>query len=302
MNYSPTRIKISKKAKAQSILPWLFIIFSGVLVLAVMFFMKPADAQTALKSGQQLAQYDVYAGGIHALQSNLSVDTSAKDNYAVELSAKTYGLLGKMAPWQGVFNTKGWHDKSYKPELHQSTTTWQEEKEIKKYSYGKNGDFKSYSIKDNENDGTPKKVDDELTKNTSDVLSATLNVMQEIAKTGNCASQTDIFDGRRRYTLIFQENKKVELEASRWNVYSGPAVECTAEVKPVAGKWHEKPRGWLSIQEQGRERGTMPTVWFAKVKEGEPAIPVKVRVKTSYGTLFMHMTKYQTNDMSLVLK
>ena len=77
------------------------------------------------------------------------------------------------------------------------------------------------------------------------------------------------------------------------HVPGGPAVACTVEVKPIAGKWHEKPRGWMSIQEQGREKGTMPTVWFAQMAAGEPAVPVKIRVKTEYGALFMHLTSYQ---------
>jgi len=58
----------------------------------------------------------------------------------------------------------------------------------------------------------------------------------------------------------------------------------------------------MSIQEQGRERGTMPTVWFAKVQEGQVAVPVKVRVKTDYGTLFMHLTDYQSAGKKMTLK
>lgn len=263
----------------------------------------PSFAQTEqLKKGQQRVQYDVYAGGIHALQSNLNVDTQGKKRYSLALTAKTYGLLGKMAPWHGKFESHGWQGKKYMPERHQSTAVWRGEEEIKKYSYGKDGSFKSYSIKDDENDGSPRKVDDELTQGTSDALTATLNTMRAIAETGKCEGTTEVFDGKRRFKLIFKEKKQVELEASRWNVYSGPAVECSAEVQPMMGKWHEKPRGWMSIQEQGRERGTMPTVWFAKMKEGEPAIPVKVRVKTSYGTLFMHMTKYNSAGKVLALK
>ena len=75
----------------------------------------------------------------------------------------------------------------------------------------------------------------------------------------------------------------------------------TVEVKPIAGRWYEKPRGWLSIQEQGRKLGTMPTVWFAQLKETATVVPVRVRVKTEYGTLFMHMTNYESGDIKLSL-
>ena len=271
-----------------------------VLVFSAFIISAQAFAAEPLKD-QQKIHYDVYAGGIHALQADLNINLTKKSRYNIALSAKTYGLLGKLAPWHGTFETKGWAGKTNKPELHQSTAMWRDELEVKKYSYKKDGSFGHYSIQDDENDGTQKKVDDELTQGTSDVLTATLNTMQTIAAGNECEGSTDVFDGERRYKMIFKQKRAVTLEASRWNVYAGRAVECSVEVQPVAGKWHKKPRGWMSIQEQGRKRGTMPTVWFAKMVEGKPAIPVKVRVKTSYGTLFMHMTEYQGANKSLVL-
>ncbi|HPF78005.1 MAG TPA: DUF3108 domain-containing protein [Alphaproteobacteria bacterium] len=278
---------------------------SNLLAVFAVLFLTAAPFSVAKAADKnpdrQKVRYDVYAGGIHALQANLDIDQSKQGRYSLSLDAKTYGLLGKLAPWEGVFESHGWAGKVNKPELHQSTAIWRGEKEIKKYKYNKDGSFAGYSVLDDENDGSLRDVDTELTKGTSDVLTATLNTMEAIAAGSDCEGETDIFDGSRRYTLIFRHKENVELEASRWNVYKGPAVQCTVEVKPGGGKWHEKPRGWMSIQEQGRERGTMPTVWFAKMVEGEPAVPVKVRVKTSYGTLFMHMTDYEGGKKKLTL-
>lgn len=246
--------------------------------------------------------YMVYAGGVRALEANLFLDLE-KDRYNTKLSAKTFGLLGKLAPWEGVFETRGWNeDGAFKPEVHRSISTFRGEKEIKKYSYEKDGSFEEYTIKDDENDGSPKDVDSKLTDQTQDVLSATFSVMKSIAEGEECEGSTDIFDGKRRYKLIFNHKGEVDLQPSRYNAYQGPAVECTVEVEPMAGKWHEKPRGWMSIQEQGRARGTMPTVWFAKVEEDKPAVPVKVRVKTSYGTLFMQMKDYKSSEHQHVAK
>ncbi len=259
-----------------------------------------AFAQT-LPNGQQQAQYDVYAGGVHALKANLDIDQSVPDKYSLSLEAKTYGLLGKMAPWEGKFESTGWRGKIDQPSEHKATTTWRKSEEIKTYKYNKDGSFAQYTIKDKSNDGKPKKVDPKLVEQTTDVLTATLNTMKKIGETGQCSGEKDVFDGKRRYTLVFKQKKQVYLDSSRWNVYKGLAVECTAEVKPIAGKWREKPRGWMSIQEQGREKGTLPTIWFAKVSEGQPAVPVKVRVKTAYGTLFMHMTSYRDGNKHLTL-
>ncbi len=132
-----------------------------------------------------------------------------------------------------------------------------------------------------------------MADNTTDVLSATLKGMNHIAAGGTCEGSDEIFDGARRYRIIFTNSQQVDLKKSEYNVYQGPATECTVEVKPLAGKWHKKPRGWMSIQEQGREKGKMPTIWFAQLAKGEPAVPVKIRVKTDYGALFMHLTGYE---------
>jgi hypothetical protein len=260
-----------------------------------MIFAGQARAQESA-SDYQTMRYDVYASGLHALEVNLTNDLSADNRYNVEMSSKTYGLLGKLAPWEGIFRTKGWKGDDFHPEQHQSIATFRGEEEVKTYSYNKDGSFKEYRIKDDNDDGSPKPVEDELTQGTTDILTAALNTMRGISAGEGCAGSTEIFDGKRRFKLIFNEVQETKMESSRWNIYEGEALECTVLVEPVAGKWHEKPRGWASIQEQGRERGSLPTVWFATVEEGKPAIPVKVRVKTDYGTLFMHLTGYESEN------
>lgn len=247
-------------------------------------------------------QYDVYAGGIHALQANLDLSFPGKENYSAVLSAKTYGLLGRLAPWHGTFESHGWAGNPNKPQKHQSTTTWRGEEEIKTYTYNKDTSFKKLEIKDPDKPKEERKVDPQLTDGTTDILTSTLNTMQNVTKENICDGTDEIFDGKRRFRIHFKQKDEVMLESSKWNAYSGPAVRCTVEVEPVDGAWHKKPRGWFSIQEQGRERGTMPTVWFASLSEGKPAVPVKVRVKTAYGTLFMHMTSYNDGTNTLALK
>ena len=126
--------------------------------------------------------------------------------------------------------------------------------------------------------------------NTTDILSATVTVMNNIIETSKCDGTSDIYDGKRRFTLNFKDKGESTLSKSKYNIFSGPARFCTVEIEPKGGRWHEKPRGWLSIQEQGRQKGALPAVWMAKVEGFEYAIPVKIRVKTDYGTLLMHLT------------
>jgi len=276
------------------------IIFSALVFIAIAIFSFSSFAQDNTKlTDVQDIEYNVYAGGIHALEVNLTNDFTGDKIYNVNMTAKTHGLLGKLAPWKGDFTTKGWKGDVYKPQEHKSVTTFRDEAESKTYSYSKNGGFKNY-VRIEDGKDKKDKPTSELTNGTTDILSATLNTMRQISFTDKgCAGESEIFDGKRRFKLQFTQIRETVLKKSGYNAYQGPAIECTALVVPIAGRWHEKPRGWASIQEQGRKKGSLPTVWFATVEEGQPAIPVKMRVKTDYGTLFLHLTKYKTSTKKL---
>ena len=245
--------------------------------------------------------YEVYAGGIHAVQARLDIDMATQGRYSLTLGANTRGVLGSLAPWTGTFESHGWirEDGTLQPELHKSTAIWRGESEIKEYDYSREGVFKGLTVTEGDKVKT-EMPDAALTQGTTDVLSATLEVLRKVANGEACAGTAEVFDGDRRFRQIFAPAEAVTLEPSKYNIFGGQAEECTVEVVPVAGEWHEKPRGWMSIQEQGRERGTMPTVWMANMAPGAPAVPIKIRVKTEYGTLFMHLAEYRNNGQVVV--
>ncbi len=259
------------------------------------------NAQASDKSQQRFV-YEVYAGGIHAVQADLNMDITPGGNYSLVLSAKTRGLLGRLAPWHGTFESHGWALKNGERivEQHKSTTTWRDEEEIKDYAYTRNGKFKSLTIDEHDKPPRIEDIDAEITDNTTDALTAALLTLESYLNTQKCEGTSKVFDGKRSFEQKFIHKDTVELSPSKYNLYEGQAAECTIEVLPLKGKWYKKPRGWMSIQEQGREKGTMPTLWIASLAKGEPAIPVKIRVKTNYGTLFMHLAEYQNGSETII--
>lgn len=275
-------------------LSWMLAHFKSCLFSLIVFVLFLTSSFVARAAEPQVFIYDVYAGGIHAVEATLNIDLSQKGAYTLALKAQTRGFLGSLAPWSGVFESQGWVEKDglYRPQLHRSTAVWKGEEEIKSYHYGRDGSFKGLEIKDHDQPLQKKDVDDALTQGTTDALTATLSVMHAVAAGKKCAGEEEVFDGKRRFKQVFNSEGQVVLPSSRYNAYQGDAVMCAVEVVPVAGAWHKKPRGWMSIQEQGRERGTMPTIWMGMIEDKSVAIPVKIRVKTAFGTLFMHLTEY----------
>jgi hypothetical protein len=238
------------------------------------------------------ANYVFYAGGLSVMNASLDITTPEENRYKISFDTRTRGMLDKILSWQGLFETYGWRDKnSFLPEQHQSIAIFRGEKETKTYRYKKDGAFEKYTIKEHDKPLEDKTPDRALTDQTTDILSAAAELMTQIKANGSCDHVSEIFDGKRRYRLIFEKVADVQLEASRYNIYSGPAVECTAMIEPLAGKWHEKPRGWASIQAQGLKKGKLPTVWFATGPSMAMSLPVKARVFTDYGAMFMHMVE-----------
>ncbi|MFK7840302.1 MAG: DUF3108 domain-containing protein [Bdellovibrionales bacterium] len=261
----------------------------------------PSFAKT-IQPSKQVLVYEVYAGGIHGLQATLTLDLKKNNRYSIDLSAKTRGFLGGLVPWFGTFESHGWvlNDGDMRPQQHKSMSEWRKEVETKDYAYAKNGSFKSLTIDEHDKPPEVKDIDPVITKGTTDALTATLLVLENFNQTQKCEGTSLVFDGKRSFEQKFVHQGNQDLVATRYNIYEGPTAKCTVEVTPKEGKWHSKPRGWMSIQEQGRKKGTMPTVWVAQMKENAPAIPVKIFVKTDYGAMFMHLAEYQDGETKLV--
>jgi hypothetical protein len=268
--------------------------FLSAFIALAIFYAAPAFAKAAEDRKTDLT-YDVYAGGIHALDAHLSIKKN-KQKYDITLSAATQGLLKRLANWSGKFSSNGLFLKRLpSPLLHKSSSTWKEKTETKNFHYNSAGKFLSYKVDEDGRDKTPKDIDKNLAKGTTDVLSATFRLMLSLPKNTACNGNALVYDGDRTYRLIFADTKKETLKKSSYNIYDGESVSCTVEVKPEKGKWRKKPRGWLSIQEQGRQKGALPTVWFGQMAgQKDYYVPVKIRVKTDYGTLFMHLTSAKT--------
>lgn len=261
-----------------------------------------ATPALAAEPSKQRAVYEVYAGGFHALQATVDIALTRDNRYDIFITTKTRGLLGKLAPWSGTFETHGraLKDGRRYPVQHKSVGNWRGEIDIKDYSYDGKNHFNKITIDEHDKDPHTPDIDPEITDNTIDALTAALLVFENYNKTQQCAGTSKVFDGKRSYEQKFMHQKTAKLKTSRYNIYAGAAAECTVEVVPLKGKWHKKPRGWISVQEQGRERGSMPTLWLASLSETAPAIPVKIRVQTAYGTLFMHLAEYQNGEQIIM--
>lgn len=235
------------------------------------------------------ATYGIYTGGFHVVDLE-GVFTIAEDGYSMTMDAKTIGLLGRLAPWAGVLQTTGLYtqDGTPIPQAHSFASTWKGKVETTQFTYDSKGNFAGKVYTDEDGNIHTDAHDETLSDGTVDMLTA-LHRSLLAAKNGECSASVPSFDGKRRYNMVFHSDGMGQIRENRYSVYHGPAEICTIEIEPDGGKWREKPRGWMSLQEQSKGEGQLPRLWYAKMQGMEMPIPVKFMIKTNYGTMLMHL-------------
>lgn len=254
---------------------------------------------SGIGSGSRMAQaaektlvYDLYAGGIHALDATIKLNEGS-GRYALDLEAATAKAFRFIAPWSGTFLTKGWLEKGHRqPETHNVVSHLSKKTKTKDIVYKREGGLVSFKATQDGKDKTPEEISADITPpEIVDVLTATLQTLDRVHENGTCTGKSVIFDGERSFSLTFTDEGKEAIPASVYNVYQGEAVACSFEMKPEKGKWKKDLRGWLMLQDQARKLNDKPTVWFAQVPgDAEKAyVPVKLQIKTNYGVLILHL-------------
>lgn len=229
--------------------------------------------------------YTVHASGFHVMDIIIAYKQDKK-TYSITMDTELHGLLGKVVPWRGIFETSGIikDDKFYQPLKQKAIDVWEEDTEERDYTYNKNGPLEKITIVKDGAMETPE-PEKALTEGTIDALSLLMRIINQ----GQCDQASDMFDGKRRFTVEFTGVQDTVVKPSKYNIYEGPAQICEAWITPKGGQWHKKPRGWMMIQEQAKAKKSIPHLYMAYDYEGLPVVPVKGLVKTDYGAFLLHL-------------
>jgi len=229
--------------------------------------------------------YGLYASGFNVVDINATYDISA-DTYDLTMDLKTQGMLGKLAPWSGLIKTSGLNkDVNSTPLSHSFASTWRRQTETTAFTFDKSGALKSMVITEDGNTETEMPAAEVYKYSPVDMLSALFRAMNN----PSCASTQPSFDKKRRFDMVFRSKGVDIMKQNKYSNFSGEAEVCEVEIVPVAGKWREKPRGWMSIQGQAKDNGQLPRIWFGKVRDDFPPIPIRFFIKTNYGAMVMHL-------------
>ena len=180
--------------------------------------------------------FTVILGVFNASKTNFSYSLSP-ENYAVNSTVKTAGLFDSLYPFEAVYATTG---KIKKNGLETASYKYHSKSRFSKRSkelvYDKNGN-PLYRIS-SKNDKS-KKVKIEENQNNADTTDLQ-TVLAKLAKQYNelrfCDSRMEVFDGKRRFDVIFKDEGIEELSANDYSDIEGKAAKCSMYIDKLNSK------------------------------------------------------------------
>ncbi len=234
------------------------------------------------------ASYRVFVGGITALDIDATLEMTG-DRYRIAVTAVTGGTIGRLLTWRTASETDGSRrGTDLKPVSHRQTSQLRGEPRNVTLTYDPQGDV-SASVSPPAADDGREPVPPALQRGTLDPLSAVLDLLIGLGASEGCDRSLPVFDGRRRYDMVFSEVGRRIVDPSRYSTFSGIALQCRVTYKPVAGYARSSSGGRFWQRTDPADRPPV-NIWLAPVAAGAPPLPVRLETDSDFGGVVVHLT------------
>lgn len=245
--------------------------------LVALFLLIPAAA--AAENAERISlTYDVWSGGFNSFDLEAQLDRSG-DVYGIAVDARTKGFTGWLFPYALRIEARGLSEAAGpRPRQYRSDSRGPDRERRRELLYGAEGieDYRSDGEADTE---ALAAMTTEYRRHTLDPASAIHAVIERLAPGRRCAGRVAVFDGRRRYDLTLENLGKRTLPPGEPGLYSGPAALCRVAIERLSGF-------------RNRQAGRFPTqidVWSAVIRDGAPALPVRLESHGDLGATVAHL-------------
>lgn len=243
---------------------------------ALLSLAAPASAETIN------ARYEIYTGGFNALgiQARAAVEAEA---YGVDVSLKTGGFIDWLLRFSQKIEARGKTGNSVSPSLYATDGTFFGTRRSIRLDYRPDGRIEAHLFPpDDDIDRTP--VTDEMKVGTIDPVSAFIAFNRMGASGGSpCNGRVPVFDGRRRFDIIFEDDGPGVVEKSHYSVFSGPALRCKFQMERIGG-----------FQKNPRFNPNTPRISILYIARfGDPGLwlPVRLESDSTFGNVVGHIVE-----------
>jgi hypothetical protein len=233
--------------------------------------------------------YKIYIGGLEALSSTVTIGADAA-HYNIGIKAVTAGAIGRMMPWSVNIGSKGnISGDVLQPVEHAQTNNFQGKDRSVVLRYDGHGGFIERKVVPEAQEDQRDEVPADQTRNTLDIVSGLMAGLRAVDRTGSCNSRVPIFDGRRRFDLVYSDDGHETLESSGVAVYAGDALKCTVKVEPLAGYWKKNQKKFFTRKVNGEDQVVPVEVYIARVGTAKVEVPVRIESASPFGPLVLNL-------------
>lgn len=229
--------------------------------------------------------YDIYYGGVSVMkvEARLDWDEGANPGYAITLEGRTVGLFDTLKPLAFKATAEGVSTgMSFVPSYYATSTHKRGKQKALSVHFRPNGaPVARFTPADDAEEPAPP----ELLQNAIDPGSAVLTLLNSFARSSACSGKILVYDGKRRYDVAFIDLPREMLQKTSYSIYSGEAKRCRLDMTPVFGF---KPGKRALLDES--------TVWFGKVLDNAPPLPVRIDAKIGLGPVRLHLASARWVD------
>jgi hypothetical protein len=241
----------------------------------------------ALPAAADRLHYDVFVGGVKAVSLTAEVGFDGT-RYAAGITAKTEGVTDWLLGWRlSAFSEGERGMDGMTPALHRSVSRFRGENRSVDIRFDQ-GRLTGWSVtppEENDSDRVP--VTREEALGALDAISGILGAMLE-SRDGSCPNPARIFDGRRRFNLIFTDKGTQVLKPSDYGLYKGEAMACEFRLERIAG-YLKRPTDWNRPEDRDR-----PTLVFSQsVLPSLPPVPVRLESDLTLGAVVVHLVRVE---------
>lgn len=244
----------------------------------------------ALAAERQLTlDYRVYVGGFPTV--DMVFDSRlAPDAYSMKLQLDARGLIEWFFTWNMTAASEGrLVGGRVVPIRASSRSNWEGSIRRIDVSFPPGGGAPVSSVDPAPQDDERDPVPEALRVGTVDIAAAIVAMMRNAGATGRCDYTARVFDGRRRYDLVFTHEGEGQVPATDYSAYSGPALRCALRLVRIAGFRKKGTHlGWAKFD--------TAILWLARVFPDTRPVPVRIELETIAGALVGHIVAATLTD------
>ncbi len=244
--------------------------------LGLLAFTLPASAETIG------ARYEIYAGGFQAIGIQARAVVTER-TYDLQADLKTTGFIDWLLRFSQKVEGRGQLGPGTTPLLYNSNGTFFGSQRTTRLDYRADGRIDA-TLRPATEEGDRTPLTDDMKLGTIDPVSAFVAINRSARETGNpCDAKIPVFDGRRRFNVVLEDDGVTAVEPSRYTAFSGPALRCKFSMERLGG-FQVSPRF-------NAQTPRFSILFLARFGGDAMWLPVRLESDSTFGNVIGHLVE-----------